>query len=195
MSRFEYQIMRNTINGQKYIKFGIENFNGNDLVPIIILKNLGRENISFNYICPITSADYSEPTDYSISFKELIEKFMRATNAYTKRYYCTDKNPIPELINRVLSKLESLLVDFCNTHMNLVETIKYLKHIKENGFEGVNIDNIISDYMIMEANHRFQNRKARIIQKRYRESITNPSYNLCKKRLIREWEEMRHEVI
>lgn len=68
-------------------------------------------------------------------------------------------------------------------HMMRMDMIKEIKK-----YTGINIMAVLLEYMLVyEANYRYQNKKASIIQKHFKEAISNPYKELCKRRLLREY--------
>lgn len=78
-------------------------------------------------------------------------------------------------------------------HWTIAEVKDELQFLKWERLEGEYqdvLDDVLSSLLINEANRRFYNTKAKLIQKYWRNAISNPNYLCCQTRLMREASEI-----
>lgn len=71
-----------------------------------------------------------------------------------------------------------------------IQSIYFLKSLIQRGLNIEKITNLYEKLLSEEVEYRFMSSKAKIIQKRYKRAISDPSYDMCKMRLMREWSEL-----
>lgn len=105
----------------------------------------------------------SEPPLFILEYNEAFEE--------TKRY----------MANIIENIVES------KTHL---QSIYFLKSLIQRGLDIEKITNLYEKLLSEEVEYRFLSSKAKIIQNSYKRAISDPSYNMCKRRLMREWAEL-----
>lgn len=190
MERFS--VFRNTINGQVFIETRCSLlFTEVEITPTILIRNMGKDICCLAFR-PNRIEEYIEDTGKKITFLEFIDKFIKSTSL--KSYpHLSHTHPYPQMVELIAQKIDTIIRMFCEK-LSYVDGIHFVKVLKNGGLNTPKLDDILTDLLAKEVNRRYRTRKAKIIQKRYRESISNPSYSMCKKRLYREWEEMIQEL-
>ena len=188
----KHTVFRNVV-GFEVIYFGnLSSYKEGDAIPMIVLRKRGVDTLDFKWTSSFianASVAIGEIPNYMfvILFAQCIKlnqnKFSDAnliylTDNYRKAF--------------MTAKLEAMamVIDHITTQgMKRIEMMDYLHEIKQFGFNTPELTGLYNNLRNCEVENRFQNQNARIIQRRYREAIANPNTELCKQRLIHEFEE------
>jgi hypothetical protein len=94
-------------------------------------------------------------------------------------------------VERFIRDEMSALQALCNNPLQIIIYLKNVyKRFKKCNFDLPMLNNELSWALVEEANRRMLSTKAKIIQKYWKECITNPNHVFCKRRLAREFDDL-----
>jgi hypothetical protein len=126
----------------------------------------------------------------TISFDVLQPKFIDAYNRLK-----TSNLGMTKLLVDVAAQWMLDYIDTIAKSKNSAEAIQILKESVGMGFDSPRVIEKLERYCEIEAEKRFLNRKARVIQHRFKDVVSNPYHPICKRRLMREFNSLCDETI
>lgn len=181
-----YEVRRSlTARGRKFIAIGSTFVKDNMFIPTIVFGNDDDDVITphFSYMTEFLYQSLSIDDRWTLTFDELIDCYLRALSGpptqsavmlYIHEYvYCLVSNQIRN-------------GRFISDKVGCVNTLKRILSIHKT----VVYEGILDELMQEVATLKYFERKVLIIQKRFREAIANPQYDLCRRRLSHEFQDL-----
>jgi len=124
-------------------------------------------------------------TGEDVSFEELLKLYLYAR----KQFPAADLKCIRAYIHHVDNEMAELVVSEAGL-MKSEEAIIFLKNVIKLGFDHMYIHDCLEATCELVAKVRFLHTKARRIQCHFKNAISNPDFLLCRKRLLREFDDL-----
>ena len=178
----KFPIWRNIITGCHAVFLtDMNDLSVDDYAPAIIVRKLGKDVPPEFTNVPVSTEILWIPQGTVEDIDNVIAFYVKA---YVKN---RKKHPSPIALAVIRDLVEAKVL---NMKQN-VERIAYLKKlVYGEGFNTDIVEDLLDSIIVLESDARFKAYKARIIQQMYREAIANPYMLLCKRRLMREVDEM-----
>jgi hypothetical protein len=188
-----FEMRQHTPSGKIFVP--LQNFmfpiyntiNGNLTVVLTITKT----NIKTNFFVDIIVTDVINRLSVAISpiltDTEILVGLCKRTNMHvsSSTYSAYTNTAIDFAVDNLICKIASKE----SNNTNKIIKLKRLIMEYQNNHELTNSKCKLDDLLVEEAQHRFLSYKVKIIQEQFKKSISNPSYKMCRSRLLREYSE------
>lgn len=160
------------------------------VIPLIVLGNSVCDT-HFSYTTEIMIASVTIDGRETLTLHQLVDYYLEALK----------KSPVSiKIIEHINCYMNNLIKGY--VHQNeqtgsidaVIDSIDLLKHVAQTRVLNEECRGLLDGCMDFVAMHRYKEKKALVIQKRFREAIANPCYGLCRQRLMREFEGMVGEA-
>lgn len=140
-----------------------------DFLPVGTVYSYGEQNVhvdNFVYLFADSMSSYDPSSVVPLFVTEYMEAF-----SYGKKFVC--------------KMIEDMMI--VNTRM---QNIELLRDLIERGMDIPKIKEKLEALVNEEVEYRYLMGNAKKIQRGFKRAIADPSYPMCKKRLLREWSQM-----
>jgi hypothetical protein len=182
-----------TVVGQDVVYFGdLSAYKEGEVIPMIILRKNGMDTLDFKWTTTFianASVAIGQIPNYM-----LIIFFARCIMQHQDKFsdanvmYLTD-NYRKAIATAKLQVATMVLQHITTQGLKRTEMIDFLYYLNKMGFRTPELTRLYNQLRFIEVEARFENIKARIIQRRFRDAIANPNTELCVRRLMHEYEE------
>jgi hypothetical protein len=164
----------------------------NVIIPIIVLGDAVCDT-HFSYTTDMINRIATEDSGERLGIDEIVEYYIDAIKSvHIEVAYPTRS----KIINHVESFIHTAVLKHMCDHSveskNMEDKIKSVKLLKRllvcSNKNNEIYDDLLDHYFEDIAMHMERESKARVIQRRYRKAIVDPKYELCRRRLLREYE-------